>query len=228
MKNKVVMTYSAGIDSVYILTKLASTHNSVHLLHIDFGHPASKNERIALHKQIADFEQLFPNCTFTKHFLSLTEYNKIAREYISSGYVTHNFTKDNIKEDLFFPARNALLASSTFFLAQTVSATSLVCPFTPAIHYTNEELPDLGPNIMSLYKHLGEIYHINIIYPYGWHIEIDDDSVTIRDLIYNIGLNETKHMLNLTYSCLKGATPPCGTCVNCLRRTNVIERVAKL
>jgi len=221
MKDTTVMTYSAGVDSVYILTKLASKYKNVYLLHIDFGHPACKNERAALFAQVSEIDKLYPHCNIVVRFTDLTEYNKIAREYLSSGYLTHNFTKDNIKADLFFPARNALLASSTFFLAQAVSADTLICPFTPAIHYTNEELPDLGPNIISLYKHLGEIYHIDIIYPYGWHIEVDDDSDTIRDLIYNIGIDETKHMLDLTYSCLKGSTPPCGTCVNCLRRTNV-------
>ena len=228
MKDKVVMTYSAGVDSLYILTELAARDKNVHILHIDFGHPACENERIALHKQTMELKELFPNCNITRHFISLDNYNQFAKQHVTSGYLTHNFTQDDVKSDLFFPARNALMSSTTFFLAQCVNASRVICPFTPAIHYTDEELPDLGPKIIKLYQHLGQIYDIKVSYPFGWFIEVDDDRDVIKSLLETLGKTTALHLLNLTYSCLKGTTPPCGTCVNCLRRTNVIERVAKL
>ena len=228
MKDTTVMTYSAGVDSLYMLTQLAARGENIHILHIDFGHPACDNEVKALNAQVQEIEELFLNCTITKHFISLANFNTFAKEHFSSGYLTHNFTLDNIKEDLFFPARNALMSSTTFFLAQCINATRVICPFTPAIHYTDEELPDLGPKIIKLYQHLGQIYDIKVSYPFGWFIEVDDDRDVIKDLLKTLGKTNALHLLNLTYSCLKGTTPPCGSCVNCLRRTNVIERVAKL
>jgi 7-cyano-7-deazaguanine synthase len=219
-----VILASGGINSTVAAVR-ARKGGAVHLLHADYGQPAATAQRLAV-ESIA--EAIGAGFTRTA-FPHVVEFAKLRKSAGGSVIATGDISKAGLQHASQVPGLMSILLAAAVHLAQRLGANAV---HVGASELADEIETDSAPG-QGTPDHRREFYYLQgVMYE---QLQRTKTPVAIETPLIDLSRADILKLgtryetpFDLTYSCHRGQTSPCGDCPGCQARTRAFEAAGLL
>lgn len=213
---KAISIFSGGLDCTVATCVYDKTHE-IHAITFDYGQKAFEQELKAS-------EEICKKMGWTHEVIELDWLGKISSSSLNTSEEIVEVSIDDLDDlekssetasNVWVPARNTVFTSIALSYAESLGAEIII------VGWNGEEGATFPDNSKEYLNEFNEL--IGVGSPEKIRIEAPAIDLNKEEIV-ELGI-EVGAPMELSYSCYKGESKPCGVCESCVRRNRAFEKL---